>query len=132
GRVEPGLLDDGGELRGGVRRLVGREVRVQLGAGHTGHRGLAAGHAARVEADDVEPGQHGGRELAARPARVLHARAAGTARVDHQVTDAPGAVFGGKPDDRENEALPAGVGVVEGHLQAGALEAAAAVLPGQV
>src|SRR5207247_10240758 len=37
-----------------------------------------------------------------------------------------------EPDDREGEALPAGVGVVERNQQAGALEAVVAGLPGQV
>jgi len=132
GRVELALPNHGGELRGVVRHLVGGQVLVQLRAGHAGQRGLAAAHPARVEADDVEPGPHGGREFAARRERVLHARAARAARVDHQVADAAGGVGGRELDDRQGEARPAGAGVVEGNQQAGALEAVVAGLPGQV
>ena len=89
-------------------------------------------HPARIEADDVEPGQHGGRELAARRERVLHARATRAARVHHQVADPVGGVGGRELDDRQGEARSAGAGVVEGNHQAGALEAVLAGLPGQV
>ena len=82
--------------------------------------------------NDVEPGAHGGRELAARRERVLHARAARAAGVDHQVADTVGGVGGRELDDRQGEARPAGAGVVEGNQQAGALEAVVAGLPGQV
>ena len=60
-RVQLGLRDDRGQFGRAGGHLVGAQVPVQLRAGQAGQRGLAAGDAARVEADDVEPGQQRGR-----------------------------------------------------------------------
>jgi hypothetical protein len=49
----PGLLVDGD----GERRQLAEEVLLGLGGREAVHR-AAGGHAARVEADDIEPGKH--------------------------------------------------------------------------
>src|SRR5690606_11721372 len=112
-----------------VRGGVGGEEVVELGAGVAAD-GVAAGDAAGVEADDVEALAEVGAEGTADLADEVDAGAAGSARVGEQRADPVGGVLGREPDDGDAELVAGRLGVVQRHLDGGALEAVLAVLPG--
>src|SRR5690606_14181696 len=131
--VEPDeLLDAGVGGRGGVAGAVRAlqleaEELVQLRAVHAVHRG-ALSHAARVEADDVEPFAYLPAEGGGGGADVAQPGAARAAGVAHQRAD-PLAPRGRQPLHRDLQAPSGRVVVLHGDLEGPALEAAVALLP---
>jgi hypothetical protein len=102
-------------IGGGVERVIGLVVGLAVNL-------TALPHAARVEADEVEPAQHvlgQGQRQAQRGVRARAARAAG---VDQQRPDPVGLPGELRADEEQRQRGAVGLVVVDGHHGAAALE----------
>ena len=108
---------------------VGSEVRGVERRNRVAARDRGAlTHAARVEADDVEPVAHLGADLEP-SGHAPHAGGAGSARVHHQCTDPLARDVGGVADQRQVERRTARVLVAHRDGEGGAVEAATTAVP---
>ena len=112
-----------------LRRAVGSEVRGVERRNRVAARDRGAlTHAARVEADDVEPVAHLGADLEP-SGHAPHAGGAGSARVHHQRTDPLARDVGRVADQRQVERRTTRVLVAHRDGEGGAVEPAAAAVP---
>ena len=123
----PGQLDRLGQvtplvLSGGGHRQVLPEAGPLVGAGKAAHGGAGPGAAAEVPADDVKAALGEGIQGRATLADIAHPGVTGAAGVDEQRPDPLLGVAGQVPGHRQGDGRPAGMGPVQRHRHARALQ----------